>query len=1107
MDLEDLRARLRVDISDLRRARTTVRDELRRMQSDASGDPVTIRLDTDTRDMEGDVRSARRRVQADADHNPIDVRTQVDTRQLYALAQSLRDLRTLYSASIGPIQTFSRTVASTAVVAGGASAALVGAVGLSGGLLAVVGAASQAAQALPAAATGMVALGLVSLTTKVAVSGVSKAMKDELAPITEHLSRNAQALVNRVGDLVPALTRARNAVQNAGFRGLAADIRPLAERYLPMLRFNAVVLATTFNSVLRGSIRSLQTSTAQWQIAYVLEQARQAVDGILPVLGRLPRLLVDIAAAGAPAFRQLAAAAGRALGGLMTRLQGALDSGALAASIQRGVNAIIALGRTVASVFSTIHSVVRAASAVFGGDLLGNISRVTANIAAFLRTAQGQEALRAVFAATVPVLRLLTQTAAALGPALVSIAPVVNSLAQAFLTALLPVIPVAARLAQQLGAALILVLPAVSNVAIAIGGALTQALTVIAPVLPQLLTALTSLLEPTGLLSAILTALAPVMPVLAQGFVNLVVPLAGAFVTAVNALAPQLPALATAMANFAAALAGGMADALVQMAPHLPALADSITKLFVALTPIAVSLMQLFADEWQAFATILPPIVDALAALAPAIIVVVAGIKAWSVAQALLNALLIANPIGLVITGLALLAVGITIAVQHWDKLKFAVDAAFVILGRGAEAVGRAFSTMGRGIVEIWRQIKDAGLGAISFILGAISSFLGGLSSMVGALGRLPGPLGAPFRAGKKVIDEARGAVETLKSRVDGLRSKAINVSVAIRARTVAVEGIATAVGPGGVRAAAYGGWLRGPWRGARADNLLIRANPEEFVIQAPAAQALERRRPGFLSGFVNRFHELGPLGGDQSGAWFGPRPPGFAQGGSVGYAQSRLRATDPLPYIWGGAGPGGFDCSGLVGYAYNLLAGLSPYVRRFTTASFPGFDGFRPGAVPGGFNVGVNPGVHMAGNLAGLPFEAQSTATGIHVGSGVTPVSAFAQQWHLPGIIASLTAAQVSSVLAQIRPAIIAGVIRDLGIRQADSGITLAPGLNAVYNGLGRPEPLAPKDGSDVAQAVAQGARAGVRDALSEWRARGDALADVIAPHLLDALDGGPRH
>lgn len=122
---------------------------------------------------------------------------------------------------------------------------------------------------------------------------------------------------------------------------------------------------------------------------------------------------------------------------------------------------------------------------------------------------------------------------------------------------------------------------------------------------------------------------------------------------------------------------------------------------------------------------------------------------------------------------------------------------------------------------------------------------------------------------------------------------------------------------------------------------------------------------------------------------------PGFASGGVVGNVQNFIRAQDPKPYVWGAVGPGAYDCSGLTGDVWAALTGHPMFHRYFTTSSNLSSFGFQPGT--GEFTIGVNPGQHMVGNLGGLAFEAQSSQTGIKVGSDATSVLRMAQQWFLP--------------------------------------------------------------------------------------------------------------
>jgi hypothetical protein len=204
----------------------------------------------------------------------------------------------------------------------------------------------------------------------------------------------------------------------------------------------------------------------------------------------------------------------------------------------------------------------------------------------------------------------------------------------------------------------------------------------------------------------------------------------------------------------------------------------------------------------------------------------------------------------------------------------------------------------------------------------------------------------------------------------------------------------------------------------------------------------------------------------------------------------SFIRSVDPLPYVWGGVGPGGYDCSGLVGEVLNRHLGLRSYVRRFTTASIhAGLYGLKSG-LGGMLNIGVTPGRgHMAGSYMGMGFEAESTRTGIKVGSAASSPGSFARTYHL---------ARGGPVLAEVlgrlgRTANIGGDPGRLRIngRVMDGGGWLRPGWNPpIYNGTGRPERVLPP-----------GAAAGITVNIDLRGARfmGTA-ADVardLAPHL----------
>jgi hypothetical protein len=295
---------------------------------------------------------------------------------------------------------------------------------------------------------------------------------------------------------------------------------------------------------------------------------------------------------------------------------------------------------------------------------------------------------------------------------------------------------------------------------------------------------------------------------------------------------------------------------------------------------------------------------------------------------------------------------------------------------------------------------------------------------------------------------------------------RVISVIAQISARDVTASITARNVtGSGAGRA--FGGFVPGHSAGDRSDNVDIRATAGEYVVQRPTVRKLERTIPGFLDRL-----NAGQLdiGGDPDVMRIGvgrpvrgQKPQGYALGGRIAEAQRYIKAQFGEDYIWGGSGPFGGDCSGYVGNAYNILTGRPVNSRAFTTATIGGAQGFRPGR--GTFTVGVTRGAgHMAGNLAGLAFEA--TPPRLRGGAAAAPVTSFARQFYLPsaggvfGGMPGLSGVQMRSVVRQIGPAVVKQIVRELGIRRvsADSGAVLAPRSSTIVdNGTNSWEQVGP--------------------------------------------------
>ncbi len=101
---------------------------------------------------------------------------------------------------------------------------------------------------------------------------------------------------------------------------------------------------------------------------------------------------------------------------------------------------------------------------------------------------------------------------------------------------------------------------------------------------------------------------------------------------------------------------------------------------------------------------------------------VVSGIKEWTVVQAILDAELIANPIGLVIVAIAALAAGLIYAYQHSDTFRNIVNTAF-----------HAIATVAQWM---WNSVLKPVLG---FLLNAFADVAGGAAKMLDAMSSIPG--------------------------------------------------------------------------------------------------------------------------------------------------------------------------------------------------------------------------------------------------------------------------------------------------------------------------------------------------------------------------------
>jgi hypothetical protein len=188
---------------------------------------------------------------------------------------------------------------------------------------------------------------------------------------------------------------------------------------------------------------------------------------------------------------------------------------------------------------------------------------------------------------------------------------------------------------------------------------------------------------------------------------------------------------ATAIMNELTKAVHGQADAVGntaagQMARYKESLDQTKVAIGEALLPVMGQLLKILQPvfAWMAKnAAIVKVVALAAGALAAVIVTVSAVTKVWAAVEAILNAILFANPLDLIIVGIAALAIGVVLVVKHWRDFQGIIN-----------AVWGALKVVGAWIMAHWKIIVDILLGPIGILLTNLGTVKQVLFDIVHAL-------------------------------------------------------------------------------------------------------------------------------------------------------------------------------------------------------------------------------------------------------------------------------------------------------------------------------------------------------------------------------------
>ena len=279
---------------------------------------------------------------------------------------------------------------------GGAALSAAGSVGLLPGAL--LGAAGAVA-ALKVGTSGVSdALKQVSAAEEAAGGDAKKlaAANKKLAESLKDLAPSAREFVLAVKAIKPAWEGVKLDVQQKLFAGLGEQLKQLSGAYLPTLKSGLGGIAGEFNAMAKDFVGFATGARTVGNVDAIFRNITSALQVARPAAQNLAAAFLDIGVVGSEMLPELAGALTTATGRFRTFIDQARRSGELKVWIQQGVDTLSTLGSIAGNVGKTLLGVFSAQRAA-GASLLDTLDRITAGMANWARSAEGQRQMIAVF--------------------------------------------------------------------------------------------------------------------------------------------------------------------------------------------------------------------------------------------------------------------------------------------------------------------------------------------------------------------------------------------------------------------------------------------------------------------------------------------------------------------------------------------------------------------------------------------------------------------------------------------------------------------------------------------------------------------------------------
>jgi phage-related protein len=522
----------------------------------------------------------------DATAPDIELDVDVDTERLrefqVELRNTERDAATLggtFRSVLGAAAPFAIGIAGIGAAAGTAAPLLAG----------LTAAALEIAPAAGVAVSGLLTLKLATTALQVAMIGVSEAIEtafdpeaspEDLAKAMERLAPNAKAFVTELRGMRSALSEIQQSVQDNVFANFDVALQSLSTTVLPQVSTALERAGTSLNQMALGAVRGALVLSESGALGQALNSSTRALQNLETVPGSIVTGLGAIAAAAGPSLERLTKAASSAADRISEQLLRSFASGELEKTIDRAVDTVAQLGRSIGNVFSGLGNVFDGLTQN-GAGLFDTLEKITQAFEDATASKGFQDALGAVSSlmGTVvnTVLPLFSTALKALGPIFTALGPPLE------------------KLVETLGGALGQVLEALGPVLVTVAEAIGKLIPVLSPVITLFGT----------LLSAILPALTPLFEAFGRVF---------------EAVAPFVTALAEAIGGFLAPILESLGPLFEALLAPMVTLYETafpvLTEVVERLSPTFTRLGEVFGELVEAAAPVIQKVLEAAFALA-----------------------------------------------------------------------------------------------------------------------------------------------------------------------------------------------------------------------------------------------------------------------------------------------------------------------------------------------------------------------------------------------------------------------------------------------------------------------------------------------------------